>query len=201
MSAKPFLTPTPGMFIQEDWFEGADSFLDLVKKCAGFEYSPTAWTRSRTGGGNNSSVNDHRSSVESDLNAIRGVINEPEPEFESLRVAFTQFHEILDRLINNFRRSYDLHLTQDEGFRVIRYQNKAEYRIHHDHIAENSRVLSFVCFLNDDFEGGQLEFPLQKITVEPKAGSVVVFPSNFPFAHIAHPVMEGTKYSLVTWFK
>ena len=30
MSAKPFLNPTPGMFIQEDWFEGADSFLDLV---------------------------------------------------------------------------------------------------------------------------------------------------------------------------
>ena len=50
-------------------------------------------------------------------------------------------------------------------------------------------------------EGGNLEFPNFSTEVEIKDGMVILFPSNFPYIHIAHPVKKGIKYSLVTWFR
>jgi hypothetical protein len=61
-----------------------------------------------------------------------------------------------------------------------------------------------VAFLNDVPNGGELEFPLFDVTIKPKAGSVVVFPSNYPYLHIAHATGledNSIKYSLATWFK
>jgi hypothetical protein len=39
-----------------------------------------------------------------------------------------------------------------------------------------------------------------KITTTPAAGDIVLFPSNFLYAHAALPVEQGTKYSAVTMF-
>ena len=200
MSSESFLNPAPGMFVHQGWYEEAPKLLELIKEAAELEFSPTAWTRSRTGIGDHQTANDHRSSVESELGCFTQV-GFNDPDFDALQRQMEEFQGQLDQLVNSFRRVYDLNLCHDEGFRAIRYQNKAEYRIHHDHHELNARALSMVLFLNDDFEGGHLEFPHHKVTIEPSAGTVALFPSNFPYAHIAHPVEKGTKYSLVTWFR
>jgi hypothetical protein len=61
-----------------------------------------------------------------------------------------------------------------------------------------------VAFLNDGYSGGNLVFPRFDTKIIPKAGSVVFFPANYPYIHIAEPVGqkdETIKYSLVTWFR
>lgn len=61
-------------------------------------------------------------------------------------------------------------------------------------------VMSGVIYLNDDVEGGEIDFPEQGIRIKPKAGSVVVFPSVKPFYHQSLPVIKGEKYmSPVFW--
>jgi predicted 2-oxoglutarate/Fe(II)-dependent dioxygenase YbiX len=60
--------------------------------------------------------------------------------------------------------------------------------------------LSLVACFSDGFEGGELEFPFFDLKIKLEKNSLVLFPSNFPYTHIAHPVTSGTKYSLVTWF-
>lgn len=88
----------------------------------------------------------------------------------------------------------------DETYFVLKYEKGTEYKQHFDcGGAHKNRVLSMIAFLNDDFEGGKLEFPTLGITYEPSAGDVVFFPSCYSFPHIVHPVSEGTRYSLVTW--
>jgi predicted 2-oxoglutarate/Fe(II)-dependent dioxygenase YbiX len=63
-------------------------------------------------------------------------------------------------------------------------------------------VMSGVIYLNDDLEGGELNFPEQDITIKPKAGSIVVFPSVEPYFHQSLPVSKGMKYmSPVFWVK
>jgi predicted 2-oxoglutarate/Fe(II)-dependent dioxygenase YbiX len=62
-------------------------------------------------------------------------------------------------------------------------------------------VFSAIACLGAAEEGGQLEFPNFDLTISLDAGSVILFPSNFPYVHIAHPVTSGIKYSMVTWFK
>jgi len=77
--------------------------------------------------------------------------------------------------------------------------------------------VSFVMYLNDDYEGGEISFtirdsqgPIQGGTpdsdfananpssyhfaVKPKAGSIIVFPPSPPYHHTAHLVKSGYKY-------
>lgn len=62
------------------------------------------------------------------------------------------------------------------------------------------RMVAVVAFCNDDFEGGELIFPRQKVTIKPEAGMVVMFPATFTHPHEVAKVTRGTRYSLVTWF-
>jgi hypothetical protein len=78
--------------------------------------------------------------------------------------------------------------------------------------------VSFVMYLNDDYEGGELSFTIASpdgilqsagpnsdfaeaekrgeytFAIKPKAGSVVVFPPSPPYHHTAHLVKSGFKY-------
>jgi predicted 2-oxoglutarate/Fe(II)-dependent dioxygenase YbiX len=63
------------------------------------------------------------------------------------------------------------------------------------------RVVSAILYLNDDYEGGHLEFPNFGIKIKPQAGMLILFPSNYAYTHAAHPVTKGTKYALVTWIR
>ena len=63
-------------------------------------------------------------------------------------------------------------------------------------------LMSAVAYLNDDYEGGELHFPEQNVTIKPSAGSIVVFPSEAPFYHQSLPVTKGAKYmSPAFWTK
>ena len=63
------------------------------------------------------------------------------------------------------------------------------------------RDVSVVCFLNEDFEGGELVFPEFGLTVQPKAGTLVCFPSDHNFIHGVNPVRVGTRFTAVTWMR
>ena len=55
---------------------------------------------------------------------------------------------------------------------------------------------SLVAYLNDDYEGGEIHFPDQNITVKPKAGSLIMFPSQIPYIHEVKPITSGTRYMI-----
>jgi len=63
------------------------------------------------------------------------------------------------------------------------------------------RDYSSICYLNDDYEGGEIEFPNFGVKIKPEPGMLILFPSNFAYAHRAHPVTKGTKYAMVTWIR
>ncbi|HWB33951.1 MAG TPA: 2OG-Fe(II) oxygenase [Candidatus Paceibacterota bacterium] len=62
------------------------------------------------------------------------------------------------------------------------------------------RDISLVVYLNQDFEGGDIVFPKQAITIKPRAGMLLAFPSSHHFLHGVNPVLSGTRYAIVNWF-
>ncbi len=85
-----------------------------------------------------------------------------------------------------------------ESFNFIKYGPGKHFQEHHDHGFSYNCVVSLVGYPNDDYEGGELYFRLQDLTVTPKAGDLYIFPSNYMYPHRAMPVVSGTKYSIVT---
>jgi predicted 2-oxoglutarate/Fe(II)-dependent dioxygenase YbiX len=63
-------------------------------------------------------------------------------------------------------------------------------------------VLSVVLYLNDNYEGGELNFQQQGISIKPSAGSLIAFPSVSPYYHESKTVTKGIKYmSPGFWYK
>lgn len=89
-----------------------------------------------------------------------------------------------------------------ENFEILRYKDGGKFGIHIDAGIEepfSKRKLSLVGFGNEDFEGGELEFPRQDVLIKPETSAVAMFPSNFTHPHLVKPVISGTRYSLVSW--
>jgi len=87
-----------------------------------------------------------------------------------------------------------------DSFYAVRYKPGQEYKVHCDQGPDINRSLSVVFYVNDDYEGGELHFPNQEITLRPGAGDIVLFPSSYTHAHTSKPVIEGTKYAIVSWW-
>mmetsp|Transcript_35266 Transcript_35266/g.41592 ORF Transcript_35266/g.41592 Transcript_35266/m.41592 type:complete len:429 (+) Transcript_35266:47-1333(+) len=101
-----------------------------------------------------------------------------------------------------------------ENFQVLRYRPGQFYRVHHDMSSQDNqipcgpRILTFFLYLSDVEEGGGTNFPRLNLTVQPKRGSAVLWPSvmdNDPTRqdprthHQALPVVKGTKFAANAW--
>ena len=62
------------------------------------------------------------------------------------------------------------------------------------------RTWSAIFYINDDYEGGEIEFPLKKFTYKPKSNSLVVFPSTSEYLHGVKEVTKGTRYTVAIWY-
>ena len=85
-----------------------------------------------------------------------------------------------------------------ESINLVKYYPGNHFQTHADDGASYKSVVSLVGYLNDDYEGGEIEFNVLGVKIKPEAGDLVVFPSNFIYTHRAHPVISGIKYSIVT---
>jgi predicted 2-oxoglutarate/Fe(II)-dependent dioxygenase YbiX len=61
------------------------------------------------------------------------------------------------------------------------------------------RDISLLLYVNDEYTGGELEFPSFSYTLRPRAGMLVWFPSDFRYLHMAKVVTSGRRYTIVSW--
>lgn len=198
MSSIKKFKEAPCILVYEDYFDAGD-FIPLIEEESKKDWPYLDWNQSRTSDNENTTVSTYRTSLEMSLAPLmhKNVID----ELKDISNIFLEniFYPI-DKCIYDYRSIYDLSLTSDTGFNLLKYSHSAEYHIHTDHSPNNSRVLSMVACLGENFDGGELEFNNFNLTIKLRKNSVVFFPSNFPYSHIAHPVNSGVKYSLVSWF-
>lgn len=93
-----------------------------------------------------------------------------------------------------------LNIVKDSGYQLLRYNPGQFYIEHVDSYDKHPRSISCSIQLNDDYTGGELSFFYNSLTPESKAGSAIMFPSNFMYPHQITPVKSGTRYSIITWF-
>ncbi len=89
-------------------------------------------------------------------------------------------------------------LIDHEGTQLVRYTSGGHYIVHSD-VGQRTlnRYYSVVCYLNDDFEGGNTRFPAIDYAVTPQCGKAILFPSRY--LHGGEPVNSGEKFILISW--
>lgn len=89
--------------------------------------------------------------------------------------------------------------SRESFMHLLRYDETGHLPAHQDQ-GVSTRVLSVLLYLNDDYEGGEIEFRHSGIKIKPEAGSVLFFPSNFLYVHEVYPVTKGPRYALPNWY-
>ena len=64
---------------------------------------------------------------------------------------------------------------------------------------KDSNHLAGWVYLNDDYEGGELSFINQNMTIKPKAGDLVLYPGNPHYWYDVAPA-NGSRYIMPIWF-
>lgn len=63
------------------------------------------------------------------------------------------------------------------------------------------RVLAWSIYLNDDYQGGELEFLYYARRIKLGEGDVVIFPAAFTHTHRGNMVLSGEKLLLTGWYE
>lgn len=107
-----------------------------------------------------------------------------------------------------------------ELIHIVKYEVGGEYKEHHDFFPPNTdyyeqhvgtsgqRTHSFLFYLNDDFTGGETNFPTKKIKVTPRTGRMLAWSNthengelDYESLHAGLPVEIGIKYIAIIWIR
>lgn len=111
-----------------------------------------------------------------------------------------QIYYKIEEAMNWYKDKFNLNFElYHEPYIALKYENGEEYKAHFDGTTQTARSVSIVFYLNDDYEGGEIEFVNFNLKIKPKANSLIIFPSNYAYSHIAHKITKGKKYAVVTW--
>jgi len=119
------------------------------------------------------------------------------PKTDELIKAYDLTDAGLSKCVKHYEQIWNIGIAYKEAFNFVKYFPGEYFKVHTDHGPFYTCTLSAVIYLNDDYEGGELDFTRHNITLKPDAGDITLFPSNFVYEHSSLNVTSGTKYAVV----
>lgn len=123
-------------------------------------------------------------------------------------------HEVTQNILEKITNYTEIPEENYEFLQLLQYEENQQYKSHHDYIdhhtarAPGVRIMTVFLYLNDVEAGGGTHFSDLDITVGPKRGRVLLWPSvldsnpdakDFKTHHAALPVEAGIKYGANAW--
>lgn len=120
------------------------------------------------------------------------VENDESPEIKEIN---TTLKNAILNASNNYAKEHNIDIGILMPLSISKYSTGKSMGPHVDDYNDGDDPnISVVLYLNDDYEGGEINFPKQDVTIKPEAGSIVIFPSVDPYYHQSMPVVSGIKY-------
>ena len=92
--------------------------------------------------------------------------------------------------------SVELNPIERKNLHLIRFEKGYSMNEH----ADTAGDFAAIYYINDDYEGGEINFPDHNLKIKPKANSFVTFPSNKDYWHEVLENTEKERYSSTLWF-
>lgn len=109
--------------------------------------------------------------------------------FEFVQKTATDFYGVE---INPFKKSNIL---------LIKFPKGLVLHPHIDTDSAESNHIASIYYINDDYVGGEINFPDHNLKISPKPNSVVFFPGNENYLHEVLTILKGDRYSTSMWFQ
>lgn len=128
--------------------------------------------------------------------------------------------DLIIKIKNIIKLETNLEIDNQEKIHIVKYDVGGEYKEHHDFFHPNTdyydnvikiagqRIYSCLFYLNDDFNGGETDFPIKKIKVTPKVGRLLIWKNvkddsslDYDSLHSGLPIISGTKWIAIIWVR
>lgn len=110
---------------------------------------------------------------------------------------FESFHSVEE----DYKSFYGVDTVWHDTYGVLKYGKGQKFTNHIDDHQLYHRRISTVYYLNEDYTGGEINFPRFNLNIKPKANQMIMFPSTYIFNHSVSPVIEGERYAVVSWLR
>jgi len=125
-------------------------------------------------------------------------VNSTESLFKSLNNAF---YEAFDLCEKDYMSMFGISSVWHDSWQILKYGVGQFFTNHIDDHTNYHRRISTVFYMNDDYKGGEINFPRYNLSIKPKANDLLIFPSFYTYNHSVNPVTEGTRYAVVGWLR
>jgi hypothetical protein len=167
------------------------------------EVANVNWVQAHIRSSDNQSIVDKNYRDTATLHMIyqdKKVSNYSTPEdslFSSLSNLFLEKFKPAQEDYKNYYRTYS---SSHEDYAILKYGVGQKFVDHID-TYDNNRNISFVYYMNDDYEGGEIVFSRFNLKYKPEKDEMILFPSIYVYNHEVLPVISGVRYSVASWLK
>lgn len=187
----------PGIVVYSNVIDGYENLIGEIEN--GLISSGVEWSSASVSGGQNKNIRD------TDFLYIP-FFNKIENNFKDLQDAFRKnlsniFYKSIFQIENEYMESFNINFLKHDAYQILKYGKGQKFDNHIDDHQIWHRRVSSVYYINDDYEGGEINFPRFNISYKPKANQMIVFPSTYVYNHSVSEVIRGTRYSVVSWIK
>lgn len=173
--------------------EEQDYLLTFAKNNSTWDVTESQWNE------NGNIIYDHR--VWEDRVATKDTLMKADPTGEVVRI----LDRVIERMTPRIREKFQVEVRPTDAA-IVRWPVGAMQFPHADkelHEGPDAGTpnefpwydLGTVFYLNEDYEGGELFFPLQNIKFKPKARAAYFFPGDKNYIHGVTKVTSGTRYT------
>ena len=107
-----------------------------------------------------------------------------------------EIYQKLKFCVDDYARYWGINVVYYEAFNFVKYEGEGtHFNIHADHGPMYNCTVSAVIYINDDYEGGELYFPLQGVQFKPKKGAAYFFPGDKNYIHGVTEVKSGLRFT------
>ena len=114
---------------------------------------------------------------------------------------FAIFEDNFSIIENDYKLYYGVETTWHDTYQLLKYGQDQHFSNHVDDSPTFPRRISTLYYLNEDYLGGEINFPRFNLKIKPSANQMILFPSTYVYNHSVSPVTEGTRYVVVSWLR
>lgn len=116
---------------------------------------------------------------------------------EEIKLLVKQY---IDKALLKMQEEYMVKLEHSlDDHWIVKWSAGNDMTIHADDDVVSVLQVSGVMYFSNDYEGGEIVFPKQEISIKPGMGDLVIFPGNLTYPHGVNTMISGHRYSLPLW--
>ena len=186
----------PGIVVYSNVFDKHESLPAMIEESVA--YNAVSWLSASVSEGTNKEIRD------TDTIVIPSYIPKQPPETpeETFRESMQKIiMSIFKPALDDYMGEYGVFFNNFEEFNILKYGSGQKFINHIDDHPNYHRRISLVYYMNQDYSGGEINFPRFNLKYKPNKNELLLFPSTYTYNHSVSPVTSGIRYAIVGWIK